>query len=627
MYDHIHGPLKENESVFELSTKLNMYTQKFLSKVLTSYMDRIALSEPGKTMDYAELNKKATQVMAFIQTSGCEELSRIGVCLRETSDLVISMIGIMQARCVFVPLDTSQPRKRLERIVEQAKLKAILTSEETRGHMDWTGLDTWELEKIMSLNLQLPYIHTPDYQEDDSLYIYFTSGSTGTSKGIIGKNKSLWHFLEWEIQAFGIPEGKRFSQLISPYFDAFLRDIFVPLLSGGTICVPPRNEEGFPSIELPRWIEEQRINLIHCVPSVFRLLNNTSLTAASYPFLEHVLLSGEKIIPRELNNWYGTLGSRIQLVNLYGATEATMISTYHIIQPEDRLKVRIPIGNPISNSEAVILDANHKVCETGEIGDLWILSSFLSKGYLGNQDLTTNRFIRINGITKGDQIAFKTGDKAIQLDDGTIDLLGREDRMIKLRGIRIELDEIETNLGNCTGVQRGIAVYNENLQLIEAYVTGLDSLEKADIFTEQVLVELKEYVPAYMVPSRITLLDTIPTLTNGKVDYEQLTKTDRIDKIENPSNGIEEGLRTIWSDVLGIEEELISVTRSFFEYGGSSLNSISIVNNIVKKFEINFSVKEILQGASIRKLAEVIEAISQVNTPDIDDCELTEISF
>ena len=284
--------------------------------------------------------------------------TRIGICSSQISGLVVSILGVIQARCVFVPLNSSLPKERLNSIIEQSRLDAIIISGDDLLIREWSTSRILILEELLEKDTyKRSLVSYPDYQEDDSLYIFFTSGSTGIPKGIVGKNSSLWHFIRWEIETFEIKEGARFSQLISPNFDAFMRDIFVPLMSGGTICVPPNWEKGYTPEQLQEWIEDQDINFIHCVPSVFRLMNS-NLTPEKYKSLKLILLSGERIVPAELGPWYTTFGERIGLVNMYGSTEATMISSYYKIQIEDSLLQRIPIGEPISNAQLLILDKN-----------------------------------------------------------------------------------------------------------------------------------------------------------------------------------------------------------------------------------------------------------------------------
>jgi amino acid adenylation domain-containing protein len=578
-----------------------MYIQRNLGKTFKSFEQRIAIEENNKKTSYSELLEKSVKVSRFFLDHGFSPQSRIGICTSDITDLVVITVGVIQARCVFVPLDISLPKKRFSRILEQANLDAIITV-----GVDYDGklgsIETIELADILKNQAKTDLIEYPNYQEDDDLYIYFTSGSTGEPKGIIGKNSSLWHFLQWELETFEIEQGQRFSQFISPFFDAFLRDIFVPLMSGGTICVPPK-KEGFVAEKLIPWVDEQRINFIHCVPSVFRVLNDKSLSGQSFQQLNYILLSGERLIPSELVAWYNIIGDRVQLVNLYGATEATMISSYYRITPEDALKAKISIGQPISDTELVIMDKNNKRCNPLIVGDLFIVSKYLSNGYLNNPILTNDKFIALDEGTSGGRLSFKTGDSARLLTDGTIELLGRDDRLIKLRGIRIELDEIERVLINCKLVENAVVMHSQKIDSIIAFIiTGVDSSKTV---IKQIEKHLEDYLPSYMLPSEIKAVDAIPLLSNGKVDYKRLVEINETEAIINPINEIEERILAVWKEILNIEQ--ISIDKKFQNIGGNSLSIMRLIPRLFSEFNVRVSLGELFVNLTIQQQAKLIK--------------------
>ena len=414
---------------------------------------KVAIEQNGQKILYAELLQKANAITLFLIKQQLPKGTFIGISLTDRANIITSIIGVMNAGHVFVPIDGTQPETRLDAIVNDTDLQYLITNVTAGGLIKFSAVTNVYLFHDIVANVSQTNIEQVNFDGDDSIYVYFTSGTTGKPKGIIGKNSSLQHFLNWEINEFSVTNQDRFSQFISPYFDAFLRDIFVPLLAGAAICIPPASESFFSPENVGKWIEDSNITMIHCVPSLFRNVNTPDVNINSFPKLRYVLLSGERIVPEELTHWFEVLSNRVQLVNLYGASETTMIRSFHRIQTEDIKQKRIPVGRPIADSELLILRDDLKPCGMLITGEIYIVSDYMTKGYLNDPELNSKKFVKLM-LPKGETIAFKTGDKARMLANGVIDLIGREDRQIKLRGIRIELDEVEALLRQSNFVKK-----------------------------------------------------------------------------------------------------------------------------------------------------------------------------
>ena len=585
-----------------------MYTQQNLKKVLESFGQNTAIEEDGHSVAYSELLQRSEKVTARL-LSEFNPQSRVGICITSITDTVVCILGIIQARCVFVPLDASLPESRFSHIISESALDLVIISETNHATVKQGEIHTLVMTDLMQRG-EVTNTPLPEYQEEDDLYIYFTSGTTGVPKGIIGKNKSLWHFIDWEINTFAVGPRYRFSQLISPFFDAFLRDIFVPLMSGGTICVPPKDEDFFSPEKLLPWVDKEQIDLIHCVPSVFRIINQGTASSHHLQSLKYVLLSGEKIRPSELADWYRIFEDRIQLVNLYGTTEATMISSCYRIRPEDASQEKVSIGQPIDNTELLVLDEHQKPCPPNSTGDLYIASQYLSGGYLNDPELTSSRFITLDESVSDQKVAFRTGDRAKVLPDRTIDLLGREDRMIKIRGIRVELDEIESLLAQCPLVDQAATAYHQEKGSVVAFITEKDSNDPCE--PDQVMEHLKEHLPTHILPSKVSSVKRFPLLSNGKVNYRKLMEDSDPGDITLPTNPIEEALLEIWSDTLNLPKHTVCTTKSFFELGGHSINVIILVNRIFREFNVQLSVREVFNYPSIKSQAEVVVTVNEM---------------
>ncbi|MEO5564600.1 MAG: condensation domain-containing protein [Chitinophagaceae bacterium] len=602
-----------------------MFFQKELISSLHNNSGRVAIECESRKITYSGLLKTSDAITTVLLKQGLDNTTTVGIFLDDRADLICSVIGILNARCIFVPIDPSLPGERIRAMIKELDLKYLICSRKEAGvNEDVIGkVSKLYFEDMMrnGVDDNTPGIKYPDYQEDDSVYVYFTSGSTGVPKGIVGKNNSLLQFLKWEIETFDVNSSTRVSQFISPYFDAFLRDIFVPLLSGGTICIPPSGKDILIPSVLTRWIDENRITLIHCVPGFFRIINHDSLKPSNYAQLEYVLLSGEKIIPGELLNWYELFGARVQLVNLYGATESTMIRAFYLIQPKDANLPKIPIGNPISDTALIILDKSMRPCGPLVPGDLYIVSDYLTKGYFNNPVLNEEKFVRIDAGSLLSKNAFKTGDRARLLTDGTIDLLGREDRMIKLRGIRIEIDEIETVLIQ-SGLLKNAAVMEHRSRngeaSINAFVIKNETESSIDI-KEAAMEYLERHLPEYMLPSAIYEVDEFPLLSSGKINYKELISSIKKRIIVDPENETERGLMAVWKGVLG--DMIISTDESFHSMGGNSISIMKLIGRIYKEFNVRISLEDIFNNPTIKGQALAIKKLKKDNTfiiPKVD---------
>jgi mycobactin peptide synthetase MbtE len=569
--------------------------------------DNIAIEYGEKRISYLTLSEKAAKVTARLLHVEVPCQTVIGVRLHDRADIISTIIGIMNARCLFYLIDDRLPPARLEKVFSDLGLKYLISSVALSPLNSGNYVDLTSTMYLEDLAGETGYFENclPDYDEQDGVYIYYTSGSTGTPKGIIGKNSGLLQFLKWEIEAFGINSSFRISQLTSPYFDAFLRDVFSPLIVGATICIPADEENIFVPGSLADWISANRINLVHCVPSVFRLLNS----AEPRPDLQHlkyILLSGEKIVPQELSNWYSRYSDAVQLVNLYGLTETTMIRFCYRIRPEDVHLERIPIGRPIDETSFLIAGENLKPCGKLVPGELYIISDYTAKGYYNDLSLTEERFLKYQTPAGKNTVAFKTGDMARMLLNGNIELLGRKDKQIKRNGIRINLDEIEILCNECELVELGVAYYQElnaGISSLQLFFKGAPGYSTPYLLT-QAEKWLKDRLPEYMLPDQLHLVEHFPLLPNGKIDYIGLSGSITVEDITAPRNDIEARLLRIWQEILG--DHQISIQQNFLKAGGNSLGIMRLIGKIFTEFKVRISLNQIFGNLTIAEQSVLI---------------------
>jgi amino acid adenylation domain-containing protein len=587
------------------------------------YSRNTAIEYGDKAITYSEIWKKSSYISNWIVDKGIKKGSFIGIYLEDKIDLILIIIGILKARCAFVILDNVLPVKRIEAMIQSTHLEFIFLDVKNQEKLSLSGSWDNQLEKTIKAFIVddsfyqiddslLLTTNAIEYNHEDKIYIYFTSGSTGVPKAIVGKNKSLLHFIDWEIGTFGIGETFRISQFTTPGFDAFLRDVFVPLCSGGTVCIPQNKEIMMDRDALIHWIDINRIDLIHCVPSLFRLFNPGDGVSGNYKHLKYVLLSGERIPPPELKKWYNTFGKRIQLVNLYGPTETTMTKTCYFIQESDSQRANTPIGKPIKGSRIFILDEDMNPCGKGFIGEIYIRTPFMTFGYYNDPQLTKEKFIPNPFTQDTNDWFYKTGDLGRILTDGNIELTGRIDRQVKVSGVRVELEEIECILVDHPSVKEAVVIKEEvsnNDGWLYAFVTGserstMDEESLASTLTEYLL----EKLPSYMVPVRILKIEKIPRKPNGKVDYQRLPRPIKEEKTVDiaTANEVEKRLLEIWSEIF--QRGNLGITNNFFELGGNSLNIMTLISRIHQEFEVRVPLGVIFNNPTIEKQAKIIQS-------------------
>lgn len=591
--------------------------QSNLNVCFFKFKKNIALECGRQMMTYAELDEKSNYVANWILEKGIKKEAFIGILSEDRVKLIVTLIGILKAGCVFVPLDSAYPLNRIRVMIETTDLQHVFIDKANLGRFDKYDMSTFKQPEFTLIDhlfrgqkkFRSKTKSDVPFNPEDRIYIYFTSGTTGLPKAIVGKNKGLRHFINWEIDTLSINETFRCSQFTNPGFDAFLRDIFVPLCSGGTICVPESKDVILNSEELTKWIEKSGINLIHCVPSLFRSLASKTFPETNFNDLKFILLSGERIKPVDLENWYRSFNGRVQLVNLWGTSETTLAKTFYFIQKEDIHRENIPVGKPIKGARVIILDKNMDVCDEHITGELYIRTPFRTSGYYNDPDLNREKFIKNPFNDDPDDLLHKTGDLGRYLPDGNIEVLGRVDRQIKILGYRVELEEIENVLMKYPPVKEAVVLKKEisGNDFLCAYITEKEKdLVEEDIFVSNLNEYLLENLPTYMVPSKIIKMEGIPRTLNGKVDFNILPDPllDKRDLCLIPSNEAERKLVTIWSEILGLEE--IDLKSHFYALGGNSLKIMSLITRIHKEFDVRIPLGEIIANPTIIDQARII---------------------
>ncbi|MDQ1353565.1 MAG: hypothetical protein QG657_3871 [Acidobacteriota bacterium] len=596
--------------------------QTRLNEVFDTCKDRIAIEYGDVSISYSQLDEKSNRIANTIIDKGIKTGSFIGILLEDRIELIAVILGILKTGCVFVPLDSRYPTERLKIMLHSTDTKFLFIDNHDLG--DAFSVETLELSSMApafasitaTISANRPALR---YSLNDSIYIYFTSGTTGKPKAIIGQNKGLLHFINWEIQQFDITGQFRVSQFTSQCHDPFLRDIFVPLCTGGTMCIPPTRETLLEPLHLKKWLEQSAVNLIHCTPGMFNILNASilNLNAQNYPALKYILMGGERIIPAELSSWYAVFGERVQLVNFYGPTETTLVKIYYLIMPQDAERKNIPIGQPIAGAKVIILDQHLRLCNQGEVGEIYIRTPYMTIGYCNEPELTARYFIRNPFSKKAGDLVYKTGDLGRMLPAPTtpgagtylIEFLGRIDRQVKIRGFRVELLEIENVVLKHEAISRCVVDFREDEHdvfgdghLILYYIPT----QFPGISPQELRTYMQKQLPIYMLPSQSISLDHMPLTENGKIDIKTLRglRKSSTENVAPPADRTEQKLWEIWCDILRIDN--VGVDENFLQVGGNSLNIMTLISRIHREFDIRLSLGDVFQNPTIKMQAKIL---------------------
>ncbi|MCU0288499.1 MAG: AMP-binding protein, partial [Acidobacteria bacterium] len=606
--------------------------QERLNESFQQHQDHVAIENGNCHVTYKQLANKSNHIYQWMINQNIPPDSFIGVCFDNPGDIIPVIIGILKARCVFTILDTSLPRQRLLNMINLTHLKIVFISPQNKNSLfssgDELNISIIRVDDGFYQNDRIPNLTPGEYHDgntvlytrEDKIYIYFTSGTTGMPKAFIGMNKSLLHFIDWEIATFNVNKTFRFSQWITPGFDAFLRDVFTPLCAGGVVCIPPRSVLDMAGPGLLHWLNSRHITLIHCVPSIFRLINifaGKKEAEKNFKALKFIVMSGEKIIPHELSSWFNVFAERIQLVNLYGTSETTMAKTCYFISQSDTERAILPVGKPIPGARVLILDENMQLCPKKFVGEIYIRTPFRTHGYYNDPQANKEKFIP-NPFSKdlGDWL-HKTGDQGRLLADDNIELLGRLDRQVKIRGIRVELEEIENILAQHPAVAEVAVIDKEknpgDTYLVAYYVAnndypGVGDQEKTTvIFVEY----LTAHLPSYMLPAFFIPLEKMPLTANGKINRRALPDPQlKQNNYIAPSNETEEKLAVMWSEILDLDKDKISMDADFFRVVGHSLNATILMARIHRLLSVKISLADIFKNPTIRELADYISTVT-----------------
>jgi amino acid adenylation domain-containing protein len=585
--------------------------QSLFDRMAQNTPDQVAISCGDTRVTYGELQQRTDKLARMLLSDGAKKGSVVAILLDDKVDAIMSIIAVLKAGAAFVPFDPLLPELRLETMIRDVTPDLLISEAHLTQRLNgFTPGKVLNLDEYRQLDQPAPddvSTAAEPSAPDDFCYIYFTSGSTGRPKGIAGRLKGIDHFIRWQIETLGIGKDDRVSQLLPLSFDGSLRDIFVPLCAGGMICVPEHNELVTDAKELVSWLDREAISVIHCVPTLFRAILNEGLNNEQFQALRYVLLAGEALLPSDVGRWREVFGDRIKLINLYGTSETTMAKFIYEVQPGDEKNRSVSVGKPMPGARALIVDDEGRACPPGVIGEIYIRTPYRSHGYYKQPELTVEVFIQNPFSDDPNDIVYKTGDVGRLLDDGNLELLGRKDQQVKIRGVRVELDEINNLVRDFAGVKDVAVIDRKDTtggNFLCAYIVGDDELN-----LDSLRAYLHERLPGSMVPSAYVLMEKLPRTMSGKIDRRALPdlkeRTGRGEYVA-PRTATEQILADIWSNILGLPR--VSLHDNFFELGGHSLLATQVMVRAQKAMSIELPLSALFENPTVAMLGAYIDS-------------------
>jgi amino acid adenylation domain-containing protein len=586
---------------------------------------RPAITQETMVWTYADAGVAVSRLVARLRDEGAAKGAVIAVTGERSFGLIVGMISALGVGGVLTPLDQQLPPERKRLLLREAKADYVI-------HVGRPDDNSWLVDagtralivepdfamtpgkaRIDEHHLRTPIAPAPD----DPAYLFCTSGTTGRIKMVLGVQKGLSHFLDWQRREFQIEPADRCAQLTGFSFDVVLRDVFLPLTSGAALCLPPGTAPLSPDRVLA-WLEQERITLLHAVPALAQAWMKGAPEGISLRSLRWIFFAGEPLTDALIRRWREKFPGATGIINLYGPTETTLAKCWHRVLQDPQPGVQ-PIGRPLPQTQVLILTDDRRLCGVGEPGQIAIRTPFRTLGYLNAEEETRRRFIPNPFTDNAGDAIYLTGDNGRYRLNGEVEILGRSDHQLKIRGVRIEPDEISGILADHPAVASSVVVPRKDERGELTLVAYLSTYSEARATVEELRAYVSRRLPAAMTPSAFVILERLPLTLNGKVDRQALPAPDPSSfgvsqAYIAPRTSVEKELAKIWARSL--EADRVGVDDNFFSLGGHSLSATRVIAAIRDAFQLEVPLYKLFESPTISELAEWIEALRRKPAAD-----------
>ncbi|MCH2089034.1 MAG: amino acid adenylation domain-containing protein [Pseudoalteromonas sp.] len=586
-----------------------------------SQPERVAISDGNTQISYRDLDLRSNKLARFLQNKGVKPETLVAIYMPGSIQAIIAMLAVHKAGGAYLPLDTNVQAQRLEYILQDSDVALVLTegtqSQQVSGHLPENSalicIDepdfVSEIEAFASTSLTLDYELLPSHLA----YVIYTSGSTGRPKGVMVEHGNLSRLFSASEHLFAFSSEEVWTLFHSISFDFSVWEIWGPLVNGAKLVVVPQDCK-LSELEFSELFSREKVTVLNQTPSSFYALQHSLLNMTDLSHLKYVIFGGEALELDSIAKWFDSKRLDLpQLVNMYGITETTVHATFQSIDKTTWQTQKGLIGKALPDLRLYVCNEQHKLQPVGAIGELLISGPGVTRGYLGQPELTQQKYINLDiGDDKIERF-YCSGDLVKVLPEGQLQYLDRKDQQVKLRGFRIELGEIEAVLrANDALSEVRVLLRNDNNEAsLVAYVVTKDKTLTGDkqLSLQQALkTQLLQSLPEYMVPQFWAVVDSIPLTTNGKVDLARLPKIEILrnnrEQFVAPISALETELCRVFAETLKCQN--VSVEDNFFELGGHSLLAMKLINKIQSFVKAHIHVVVIFDRPTVKALAEYL---------------------
>ncbi|HYP52501.1 MAG TPA: amino acid adenylation domain-containing protein, partial [Pyrinomonadaceae bacterium] len=569
--------------------------------------DALAAECARGALTYRDLDERANRVARVLRAHGVGAESIVGVLVNRSGEMLAALLGVLKAGGAYLPIDPAYPAERIAFMLRDSGAAVLLTEAELAAELPAHGARVVLLDAERdSLARESCAPLAPAAKSENLAYVIYTSGSTGRPKGVAVTHRSLMNLVNWHRSAYNVTPEDRATQLAGTGFDASVWELWPYLTAGASIHLSDEETRLAPAL-LRDWLVERRATVTFLpTPLAESVL---SLEWPQDAALKFMLTGGDRL------TLYPTPAHAFQLVNHYGPTEYTVVTTAARVPARLEAESAPPIGRPVSNTRGYLLDARMQTVPVGVVGELYVGGDGLARGYLNRPELTAERFVPDPFSTEPGARLYRTGDLARFLADGQIEYVGRSDEQVKIRGFRIELGEIEAALAQHEQLREVVVVARQEggEKRLVAYVTTHEGAERTT--ASELRGFLKSRLPDYMIPSAFVVLDAMPLTPNGKVDRRELPAPESASAEGEgthvaPRTPVEEVLAGIWAQVLG--RTRVGATDNFFELGGHSLLATQVMSRVRESFQVELPLRALFEEPTVAGLAAVVESAARV---------------
>ena len=597
-----------------------------LSRRAGDFRDRVALEGPAGSWSYGQLEARACRLAHRLLGAGLRRGQVVGVYARRDPLLVCCLLGINKAGGAFAILDPAYPAARLAACWNAAAPAGLIALEgagepgdaleaelrrrpmQLRFHLSLSALDG----EYASLPAEDPGL---DLRAEDPAYVNFTSGTTGGAKAVLGTHGPLVHFLDWHTRTFALGPDDRFALLSGLSHDPLLRDVLTPLWVGASLQVPDPGQVGEPGW-LASWLSRQGVTIAHLTPAMSELVRSGAGEQQVGERLRLAFFAGDVLTRRTVRRFL-EFAPNATCVNFYGATETPQAMAYHVVarDPEDASDPAsvVPVGRGIDDVQLLVQNARGGAAGVGELGEIVVRTPHLAAGYLGDEELTHERFVSDPFPSRPGDRVYRTGDLGRYRPDGAVEFAGRADTQVKVRGFRVELGEIEAALREHAGVEDVAVLAREaadaDLRLVAYVVRAGRQPPETTALRQHVATRL----PSHMIPSSFVFLPSLPLTPNGKVDRRALPILEGQAELQQkacvaPRTATEKAVARIWGETLSPSVP-VGVDDNFFDLGGHSFSAARLIAALRSAFEVDVGLRTLFERPTIAGLSEAIDLL------------------